>query len=413
MTSASPIPAAPSESRTWAQRLSEKEPILALVTLAATLRAFRLGGTGGLIGDEVWYVQAARVIAGVPVLMHHLPGGAKSGIDPNSEHPSLAKVVIAGMIRLMGDREVAWRIPSVVLGTLSVWLIYKIVLTLGGREARQQAFFAAFILTFDNMFLIHGRIATLDIYFVTFVLLATWLYLQGYLEIAAVVFGVAELCKGNAIAGLAAVMFYELLLARDRWRRPSWPAIGRRVVVIGLFLAAFLLGLGALDCYFTEYRGPFEHLAHMREYHVGFRRTSSSGTESTPFEWWLNEGAFDYYTVTAPTKHLLFRAAMNLYVIAAAPLALVYAAERAWTARSSVATFAVASVLANFLPVFLAWAIFSRASYVYYMLPLIPAMACALALLACSGPRLLRWAFVAMVLYAFVFSYPVRLFSWI
>jgi hypothetical protein len=40
-------------------------------------------------------------------------------------------------------------------------------------------------------------------------------------------------------------------------------------------------------------------------------------------------------------------------------------------------------------------------------------MACALALLAYSGPRLLRWAFVGMVLYAFVLSYPIKLFSWI
>jgi predicted membrane-bound dolichyl-phosphate-mannose-protein mannosyltransferase len=396
----------------WLERLKEHGPIALLVAIAGGLRAFRVGDCGGaLIGDEVWYVQAARVIAGVPVLMHHLPSEAKSYLDPNSEHPPLAKAIIAGMIKLMGDREVAWRIPSVVLGTLSVWLVYRIVLALAGNGARMQALFAAFIVTFENMFLIHGRIATLDIYLMGTILLGTWVYLIGYLEIAAVIFAVGALCKANAVLGLAAVLFYELLMARSQWRHPNWRAVGRRAVVVGLFVAAFLIGLGALDCFFTEYRSPFAHLAHMREYHQGFKHVGkSSGAESTPLDWWLNAGAFDYYSLTSPHKNLLYRAAMNFYVIGAAPLAIAYAARQSWTERSPLATFAVASVLANFAPIFMAWAVFSRTSYIYYMLPIVPAVACALAVGAYALPRSMRWVFAAMFLYGFAFSYPVRFF---
>jgi predicted membrane-bound dolichyl-phosphate-mannose-protein mannosyltransferase len=388
-------------------------PIAALVLVAGALRAFRLGDPrANLIGDELWYVQAARVIAGVPVLMHHLSGTAQSGIDPNSEHPSLAKVAMATMIHLMGDREVAWRIPSVVLGTLAIWLIYLVVLQVGG--SRREAWFAAFILAFDTLFFIHSRIATLDIYLVTFSLLGTWLYLRSYLELAAVVFAVAALCKANGVLGLMAMYLYEALIHRREWRTPNWRAIGRRALAFGFFVAFFVLGLGALDGFWSEYSGPFEHLAHMVSFHSGIKHVGpSSGTDSNALQWWLNEGSFDYLTWTETkngvTRRILFRAMMNGYVIFSAPLALLYAAEKCWKDDSRVATFALASVIANYVPIFVAWAVASRTSYIYYMVPVLPGIACALALSAFAVPRYLRWGFAATILYAFLLSFPFRI----
>jgi len=389
-------------------------PIVGLLIVSAVLRAYRLPDMpGSLIGDEVWYVQAARVLAGFPVLMNHLPATALSGLDPNFEHPPLAKVVIAESMRLLGNREIAWRIPSVVLGTLSIWLLYRIILALGGT--RGQALFGAFVLAFDSLFFLHGRIGTLDIYFVTFMLVGTWLYLSSYLELAAIAFAVGALCKMNAVLGLFAMLLYDALLARQRWRSPSWRAIGRRAVVVALFAGFFLLGLGALDCFFTRFRSPFAHLAEMAHFHAGLTHVGlSSGTESTPFEWWVNAGTFDYYFWTGTTNgipaHILFRGVMNGYVIFIAPLAILYAAERTWRGDSRLATFAVASVAANFVPIFVAWAVMSRSSYIYYMLPSLPAIACALALAAFVVPRATRWAFLALVLYGFVMSFPFRRF---
>ncbi len=175
--------------------------------------------------------------------------------------------------------------------------------------------------------------------------------------------------------------------------------------------AFFLLGLGALDCFCTEFRTPFAHLAHMAQFHSGLKHTGpSSGTESTPFQWWLNTGNFDYFFLESGTKHILFRALMCGYVIFTAPLALLYAAERGWTVRSPLGTFAVASVLGNFGPIFLAWAIMSRTSYIYYMVPVLPAIACAIALAASATPAFMRWGFAVLMLYAFVFQYPIRFF---
>lgn len=400
--------------RRWASTLAKHAPIVALLIVSAVLRAYRLPDMpGSLIGDEVWYVQAARVLAGFPVLMNHLPATALSGLDPNFEHPPLAKVVMAESMRLFGNHENAWRIPSVVLGTLSIWLLYRIILAL--RGTREQALFGAFVLSFDSLFFLHGRIGTLDIYFVTLMLVGTWLYLSSYLELAAIAFAVGALCKMNAVLGLLAMLLYEALLARKEWRRPSWRAIGRRAVVLVLFASFFLLGLGALDSFFTRFRSPFEHLAEMGHFHAGLKHVGlSTGTESTPFEWWVNSGTFDYYfwtgTAGGAPAHVLFRGMMNGYVLFVAPLAIVYAAGRCWSEGSRLATFAVASLAANFIPIFLAWALLSRSSYIYYMLPSVPAIACALALVAFVVPRSTRWAFIALVLYGFAMSFPFRRF---
>jgi len=66
---------------------------------------------GSLIFDEYYYVNVARNILGLPHpgIYEYTP----SGVDPNPEHPSLAKLMIALSMRVLGDNAWGWRIPSV------------------------------------------------------------------------------------------------------------------------------------------------------------------------------------------------------------------------------------------------------------------------------------------------------------
>ncbi len=400
--------------------------IVLLLVVSAGLRSFRLSEkAGGLIGDEIWYVQDARVILGLPLTtFKNLPPHPLSGLDPNSEHPPLAKLAIAASMKLFGDREIAWRIPSVVLGTLGIWLLYLVVQALGG--SRRLALFSAFLLAFENLSFLHGRIAMLDVYLCTFMLLGTLLYLRGWFEVAGIAFGVAALCKMNAIGGLAALLFFDAFLgARGAFRGfrreslrglwPRWSAVAPRALAVFFFVAFFLAGLGTLDNFWTEFRTPFAHLAHMVQFHLSLTHHGpSTGNESVPPAWWLDQGGFDYLSWTwnehGTTNRMEFRAALNEYIVWAAPFALVYAGQLAWTERSRLGAFAVASFLANFTPPFLAWAIHGRTSYIFYMLPSVPAFVIAIALGAERLPRTLRWAFAGAVLYAFFFDFPFRYF---
>ncbi len=398
-------------------------PLLVLLSISTSLRAFRLGQPGGaLIGDEVYYVQAARVLLGMPVVFHHLPGSAQSGLDPNAEHPPLAKLMMAACIWMFGDRDFAFRVPSVILGTLGIWLFHQIVLQLGGTP--RQALFAAFALTFDNLTFVHGRIATLDVYIVTFSLLGTWLYFGSFFELAGLAFGVASACKINGFLGLLALFFYEGIRAFGGpwrgYRKPLWP-----LAITTLFCLAFFFAvLGALDCNWTTFRSPWAHVVSIVEFAKSMTRNGPpQGTESTPLQWWLNLGVMNYFTVTTSANGLswtsiLFKGSMNEYLIFAAPFALLFAAQRALVPSASgsrLAAFCCASVVANYGPVFFAWARYARMSYIYYMLPSMPAIVAAIALLGSGAgatplPRAVRWGYIAAILYAFCFSFPFHYF---
>jgi predicted membrane-bound dolichyl-phosphate-mannose-protein mannosyltransferase len=319
---------------------------------------------------------------------------------------------------LLGDRALGWRLPSVALGTLSIWLVYKLAVAVGA--SRNQARAAAFILAFDNLAFVHGRMATLDIYVMTFMLLGTWLYIGRRSELAGLSFGLATLCKLNGVFGYVAVALYETVQFLPRRREPG--ALRGLLATLGAMSVVYvpftLCALGALDCAWTPFRGPFEHLAHIVRFGASLtQRFGPQGIASTPIQWWLNEVPIDYLTVhttvqTAAggvTKTMVqFRGALNEYVCFAAPFGLVWAAKRALRRGSRFGWLVVCLFVANYVPLLLAWLLAHRTSYIYYVLQALPAIALGIAFVGPTLPKVVRWAFVGSVLFAFAMHFPFR-----
>jgi hypothetical protein len=164
-----------------------------------------------LVFDESYYVNAARVIAGI-----HPPAGATYaaaplGVDPNAEHPQLAKLVIAGSIELFGDGPFAWRLGSVLFGTLAIAGIFALVRAAGGGP--WVALGAAALMAADNLLIVHGRIGTLDIYALAAMVWGVTLYLRKHPLIAGVVLGVGACMKLVGAYALLVLVILEAL----RW----------------------------------------------------------------------------------------------------------------------------------------------------------------------------------------------------
>jgi len=378
---------------------------------------------GGLIWDEAYYVNAARVIDGLPVPPQDHYADAPAGIDPNAEHPPLGKVVIATSISLLGDGPLGWRLPSIVAGMLVLFAFYGIVR--GAGAGTWLAILALALLAFDNLTFVHGRIATLDILVLAPMLVGAWLASRGRWALAGVAVGIALLVKLTAIfAALALALFLLIELASGRRDR----ALVRRTVKRGgIFvvpmLIVWLVGLWALDLRYTTFTSPVDHLRHMLTYGANLEQVDRSRGvgctgSSEPWQWLINECQLGYFKVTEnPTDDpsvtrttVEFRGALNAFLAGAMPLALTFAAWAAWKRRDPLATWATVWAAANYLP-YVALALLSdRVMYLYYMLPVVPAVAAAIAvfLVRAGLPPVIRWAFIFLFAAGVIAYFPFR-----
>jgi predicted membrane-bound dolichyl-phosphate-mannose-protein mannosyltransferase len=417
-------PLGPRRPRATSRLLLGPRQALALVVLAAALcRLLWLDAPDrALIFDEAYYVNAARVMLGwrVPAGAHY--AGRPPGRDPNPEHPPLGKAVIALSMRAFGDVPLGWRAPSIVAGAASVALTYGVVGAAGGGA--WLGVLGAALLALDNLSLVHGRIATLDMPLVACLLLAAWLALRRHPVAAGAALGCAALFKLTGVYGLPALLLFGCGSAAWAWRdtgRPQISALRSGVKLAATAALVWIAGLWLLDLVVGAYRTPWEHLRFMVEY--GLRLTNPQGPqgqESLPWQWLLNEVPMTYLRtdqqvlvdgrLVATRPLIVFRGAMNPFIVGAAPLALGHVAWRAWRHRDRLALWCVTWIAATYLPYFPLAMIHHRVSYIFYFLPTLPALVIAIAMLVRDGglPRVVLWAYLAMAALGFVGYFPFQ-----
>jgi dolichyl-phosphate-mannose-protein mannosyltransferase len=395
-----------------------------LLLVGLVLRALWLNVPArGLIFDEAFYVNAARVILGLPATTHY--ADSPIGLDPNTEHPPLGKLVIAASMVLFGDNGLAWRLPSLIAGMLSLVVVYRIV-----RDLDPSAWLAVLVigvLSLDNLTFVHARIGILDMLALAPMLVGSWLALRRRWLLAGVAMGIALLFKLTALYGIGAVVLYVLLTeGPDWWRRRRLPVrelAGPLLFVVVTFAVA-LGGLAILDARFTAFASPFDHIARMVSYGAALRAPVNAGicpeADSDPWQWLFNECQIQYLRVDATVRSgdqvvatitkIDFRGALNPLLAGAIPLAGLFTGWYAWRTRNAVALWAVAWAAANYLP-YVALAVFTnRIMYIYYALPLVPAIAIGVALLLTRAglPRPVRWAFLVAYVVGFAAYFPFR-----
>jgi predicted membrane-bound dolichyl-phosphate-mannose-protein mannosyltransferase len=386
---------------------------------------------GGLIFDELYYVNAARVILGWPVA----PEGAETPYadelplaDPNREHPPLAKLLVAASMRLLGDNGFGWRLPSVVLGMASILLLYGVARRLGAEP--YVALVAAGLLAFDNLVFIHSRIFTLDIFQLAFMLLGLYGYLGGRATLAGVGFALAALCKIGGLLGLFALLGYEVLrtVRGDQpWRDAGRRAAQRLASTGAVCAVVFLLLLGWMDRAWVGYDQPLEHVQYIVEYGAALQRPAGLlgvGNDSYPWQWLWNEQQMPYLLVGVHItegdeagEEVPFPAivgVMNPFVLHLWPLGLAWATWAWWQRRpgAELGALVLAWFACTYLPFYGATLVGQRVTYLFYFLPTLPAVALAGGsfLVATGLPRLFLWLYLAAVLLGFYGYFPFKPF---
>jgi 4-amino-4-deoxy-L-arabinose transferase-like glycosyltransferase len=403
--------------------LDPSAALLLLLVAAFLLRALWLNlPEGSLIFDETYYVNAARLLIGTQP-----PDGAPwhdapLWLDPNTEHPPLGKALIALSMGVFGDTGVGWRVPSLVAGMVALLALHGIVLALGG--GRRMALLATALYAFDVLSFLHGRIGTLDMLLVAPLLVGMWSAIKGRWLLAGAVFGVAVLVKTPAVYGLGAAVLWWLLGLAIVWRRERRPALrdllpGIRLV--GVFAVVSVVGLWLLDLRYTTFTNPFDHVSRMLGYGFALQQQyRPDSIASSPFDWLVNGGQIDYLkvavnlmvgdTIVGSAPSVWFRALINPVLIGTASIAILYGTWLAWTRPDGVARWSLIWLLTGWLPYVALSVVANRIEYVYYVLPLIPALAAITAawLIRSQLPRLVVLGYVGLNVVAFAAWFPFR-----
>jgi predicted membrane-bound dolichyl-phosphate-mannose-protein mannosyltransferase len=371
-----------------------------------------------LIFDELYYVNAARRIAGLPVPANQPYAADPAGEDSNSEHPQFAKLFIAGAIKLFGDGPFAWRVGSLLFGTIAILGMFALALAAG--TTRWTALLAATLMAADNLMLVHGRIATLDIYVVAFMVWAAALYLRGQVIAGGVTLGVGATAKLVAPYLLLVLVLVELL----RHRRAVLARAGQALAVFTtVAFAVYIAVLAVFDRIAPPYDpqtgttirgGPFSHTAHMFNYAAG--QTSPHGPRgiaSYPWDWLVDLRPINYLEVTvatgaSKTVTVHFLGLISPPILLVGLPALLLAGWTAWRRRDQVGTVAVAWFAGTWLPFAALSVLYQRTSYLYYMVIVMPGLYLAVAWLL-SKRVMARWVlppFMVLLVAAAVLSYP-------
>lgn len=246
--------------------------VLVLVSVLSLItRLAWISRPGVLLFDENYYVNAARRMLGIRLAAEQIYANSPAGLDPNFAHPPLGKLLIAMGIRTFGDSPFGWRAASVLFGSYAILAIYWLARSAGFSS--WVAVGASSLMAADTMFFVHGRIGTLEILVLTFMLVGCAVYLDGRPALAGLILGVGACVKLVGFFPLAIFGLLELLKAVRTTSSPSMkqlPLVQRlgkgfsgKPSVLALTAATAIVSylgvLYLLDLRFTNFDNPVEH----------------------------------------------------------------------------------------------------------------------------------------------------------
>ena len=395
-----------------------------LFVISAALRLIWLDKPPGLlIFDESYYVNVARIILRLPQQPNVFPN-AIPGIDSvNQEHPLLAKLLIALSMSIIGDNGWGWRIPSVVFGLLSIFVLYLLL----KKTAKSPliALMGTFLFSFDTLVFVHSRIATLDIFVLGFMLLGFYWYFSNRMNLSALGMALATLCKISGLYGILTLGAFHLgreLLSRGRkvdWQ--SLLSVFEKYAIV--YLVSFIVLMAVLDFLWAGYKNPFEHLSHIYSYTFALRAPDvrkPTDIWSYPWEWLVDQVKIHYATVNVSVfadhdvartyASVDFIGAMNPTIVFLAIPAMAYNVYRYYETRSEFSLFMLAWFAMTYLPYFPAAIFGHRIMYIFYFLNTVPAVAASVAgmIVDQKPPRIIVVFYVAAVIIGFYMMFPFK-----
>jgi dolichyl-phosphate-mannose-protein mannosyltransferase len=380
--------------------------------------------TGSLIFDEWYYVNVARVILGLKqsVGSNSQPPyvNVPLGLDPNHEHPPLAKLLIAFSMYLLGDNGYGWRIPSVIFGSIAVLVFYLLMKRLATYD--MVPLVATFLFSFDNLVFVQSRIGILDIFALTFMLLGLYWYFSGHSYLSAIGMALSALTKITGVAGfLIIVIVHVVRFTTGRSEHRNWSEFFSWFEkYFAVWLSCFLLLLTIMDRLWVGYANPLDHIKYILDYSAGLVSQCPNGIISCPWQWLLNQIQIPYLVVNVQVTSggasntyasVKFLGAMNPAILYLTIPAMIYTAYSYYQKKSDLTLLALVWFAVTYLPFYPAVIFGQRVTYIFYFLATVPAICAAIAQMIAdqNPPKLVLLFYLGVVLLAFFFMFPFKI----
>lgn len=172
--------------------------LILLIFFTFTIRFFRIDYPQTYVFDEVYHAFTAKEMLSGHKEAWEWWNVPPPGVAYEWTHPPLAKEFMALSMFIFGSTDPwAWRIPGVIMGTLSIYLVYLITLTLFKKQS--MALMAGFIFSIDGLNFVQSRVGMNDIYFVTFSLASLLFLLNKKFLFSAIFLGFALSSKWTSL----------------------------------------------------------------------------------------------------------------------------------------------------------------------------------------------------------------------
>ena len=148
-----------------------------LLIIGVGLKLYRLDNPNSYYFDEIYYAFTAQEMAKGNRAGWEIGHTAPQGFAYEWSHPHLGKELSAIGILIFGDNTFGWRFFQALFGGFGTLFIYLL-----GKElflSKRAGLIAAFLFTFESFIFVLSRIAMVDIFLMSFILLAS-LFLVKY-----------------------------------------------------------------------------------------------------------------------------------------------------------------------------------------------------------------------------------------
>jgi len=285
---------------------------------------WNLGRPDEYVFDERYHVPAARAVlkADWRIFDWWQPPMASDGTYADWLHPPLFKYFQAGAIFLFGDKPWAWRLPSALAATFSLWLVWKIGLILADKKI---AWLGVSLLSLSGLFLVQARTGMNDMVAVSLSLAGIFFYTRHRwkisqanlnLTLTGLFLGLALATKWSGLWTWLGIVSYEFVWELKTWwaiksagriKKNNWQRnfqLTLPIKIVSFWLIPGLIYLMSFWPIFSSGNG-LKHFINLHQniwqYHV--TRDKLHPDQSNPVEWLLNLQPVHYWQATVtPVK---------------------------------------------------------------------------------------------------------------